>query len=79
MTGWADVRPIRVEVDGQLFEVRARPDRPGQYDFAWVAGPNPDYGFSSASSDGSAMSVGDFEAAIRNFIAQVDPETGYIE
>lgn len=79
MTGWADVRPIRVEVDGQLFEVQARPDRPGQYDFAWLSGPNPDYGFSSASSDGSPMRVSDFEAAIRNFIAQVDPETGYIE
>jgi hypothetical protein len=41
--------------------------------------PNPGYGFSSASSDGSAMSMGDFEEAIRGFLAQVDPETGYIE
>jgi hypothetical protein len=72
-------RPIRVEVDGQLFEILARPDRPGQYDVAWVSGPNPGYGFSSASSDGSAMSMGDFEEAIRGFLAQVDPETGYIE
>jgi hypothetical protein len=34
-------RPIRVEVDGQLLEVLARPDRPGQYDFAWVSGAEP--------------------------------------
>ena len=69
----------RIEVDGQLFEVSARADRPGQYDFAWLSGPNPDYGFSSASSDGSAMTAGDFEDAIRNFLAQIDPATGYIE
>jgi len=25
------------------------------------------------------MSDADFEASIRNFLAQVDPETGYIE
>ncbi len=72
-------RPVRVEVDGQLFEVRTRQDRPGQYDFAWVSGPNRGYGFTSASSDGSTMSMGDFEGAIRRFLAQVDPETGYIE
>ncbi len=72
-------RPIRIDVDGQLFEVVARPDRPGQYDFAWVSGPHPGYGFSSASSNGSAMNMADFEDAIRHFLAQVDPETGYIE
>lgn len=70
---------VRIEVDGELFEVSERPDRPGQYDFSWLSGPNPDYGFSSASSDGSAMGRGDFEDEIRSFLAQVDPETGYIE
>jgi len=72
-------RPIRVEVDGQLFDVLAHPDRPGQYHFEWVSGPNPGYGFTSASSDRSAMTMPDFDDAIRGFLAQVDPETGYIE
>lgn len=72
-------RPVRVEVDGQLFDVRARQDRPGQYDFAWVSGPNPGYGFTSAPSDASPLSMGDLKGAIRRFLAQVDPETGYIE
>jgi hypothetical protein len=73
------VTAIRIEVDGQAFEVVAHADRAGQYHFTWLSGPNPDYGFTSASSDGSSMSTGDLEDAIRNFISQVDPETGYIE
>ncbi len=55
------------------------PDRPGQYHYTWVSGPNPGYGFSEATSDGRALSNADFEASIRNFLAQVDPGTGYIE
>ena len=76
----AGVEPsTRVEVDGEVFDVVARRNRPGQYHFAWVSGPNPDYGFSSGTSDGRAMSSADIEASIRDFLAQVDPETGYIE
>lgn len=71
--------PIRVEVDGQVFEVQARPDLPGQYDFTWLSGPNPGYGFSSRSSDGSALSASDLEESIRSFLAQVDPVTGFVE
>jgi hypothetical protein len=66
-------------VDGELFEVVASPERPGQYNFAWLSGPNKGYGFSSARSDGAAMSDREMEASIRNFLAQVDPDTGYIE
>ena len=76
----AQVEPsTRVEVDGEVFDVIARRNRPGQYHFAWASGPNPDYGFSSGTSDGRAMSSADIEASIRDFMAQVDPETGYIE
>jgi hypothetical protein len=72
-------RPTRVEVDGEAFDVAAERDRPGQYHFLWVSGPNPGYGFSIGTSDGRAMSSADIEADIRNFLAQVDPTTGYIE
>jgi len=71
--------PTRVAVEGELFEVMANPERPGQYDFAWLSGPNKGYGFSTARSDGGAMSEREMEASIRNFLAQVDPETGHIE
>ena len=70
---------MRIEVDGEMFVVRMPLDRPGHYDFEWVTGPNPDYGFTSAVSDGSEMSVGGFEAAIREFLASLDPETGFLE
>ncbi|WP_206443276.1 hypothetical protein [Candidatus Protofrankia californiensis] len=64
-------------VDGQHFAVRPRPDEPGVYDFDWLSGPR-DYGFTSARSDGSAMSHAEMEEAIRNFLAQIDHHTGYI-
>jgi hypothetical protein len=69
---------IELTVDGQDFVVRARPDEPGVYDFAWLTGP-PDYGFMSARSDAGPMSRTEQEEAIRNFLAQVNPATGYIE
>ena len=72
-------RPFRVAVDGEVFDVVGRPDHPGQYDYAWTSGPNPGYGFSSASSDGRLSTMADHEEAIRNFLSQVDPETGFIE
>lgn len=65
----------RLLVDGHEFLVRPRPDEPGVYDVDWRTGP-PDYGFTSA---GGTLSPAELEAAIRNFLAQVDPETGYIE
>jgi len=34
-----------MSVDGEEFEV-SRPDgRPGTYNFTWLTGPNPGYGF----------------------------------
>lgn len=71
--------PVRVIADGEVFDVAAQPDHPGHYHYAWISGPNPDYGFSSASSDGRPRSIVDHEEAIRNFLTHVDPDTGYIE
>lgn len=66
-------------VDGELFEIALSTERPGQYQFAWLSGPNKGYGFGATRSDGAAMSEHDIEAAIRDFLMQVDRETGYIE
>jgi hypothetical protein len=71
---------VRLEVDGQVFEVRVRADGSGHYDFDWVNGRNPGYGFSSRSAGAAEpRSQAELEESIRNFLKQVDPETGYIE
>jgi curli biogenesis system outer membrane secretion channel CsgG len=70
---------MRLRVDGELFEVVASAEIAGQYRFAWLSGRNQGYGFGSKSSNGSALSESAIEAAIRNFLAQVDPDTGFIE
>lgn len=68
----------RVIVDGEVFDVSERDGRPGQYDFAWISGPNAGYGFTIARSDGSALTSEDLESEIRQFLTMIDPETGYI-
>lgn len=70
---------VHVQVDGERFEVRERSNGSGQYDFAWISGPNAGYGFSAVRSDRSPMSRGYLEAHIRNFLRNVNPETGYLE
>jgi hypothetical protein len=72
-------RPTRVVVDGQRFDVAVRGGRPGQYDVTWLSGPNPGYGFSFRTSDDLPMTQTQLEEALRNFLGQVDPETGYVE
>lgn len=66
-------------VDGEVFDVRERPDAPGTYDFAWETAPVPPYGFIQASSTRSRMSEEGLRESIRDFLMQVDPETGFIE
>lgn len=71
--------PMRMTVDGEVFDVRERPDAPGTYDFAWETAPVPPYGFSIGSNDRSRMRDDQLRTSIRDFLAQVDPETGFIE
>lgn len=66
-------------VDGETFRITVDPELPGQYHFDWVSGPNPDYGFSSRTSGGAPQSEADLDEGIRAFLAQIDPETGYID
>lgn len=84
---------IELTVNGEVFIVTARPDDPATADYEWVTGPNPGYGFSSTQlvSYGSVVdragsptpdfgfeSVERHREAIRNFLGQIDPETGYL-
>ncbi len=69
--------PVTMTVDGQEFRIRTRADEPGTYDFDWLSGPH-DYGFTLSGGAGWAMSVPEMEEAIRDFLAEIDPATGYL-
>ncbi|WAU83087.1 hypothetical protein O1Q96_27400 [Streptomyces sp. Qhu-G9] len=71
--------PLRISVDGEEFAVSQPDDSPGTYHFTWLTGPDPAYGFMSASHPPTQATRPDLEEAARDFLAQVDPTTGYIE
>jgi hypothetical protein len=75
---WAEGRPgpvvLTLEVDGEVFAVREGAGGDTAYD--WVSGPNDGYGFGSSGSP--TRPVAEHEETIRTFLAQIDPETGYI-
>lgn len=71
--------PLRLIVDSEIFEIVASPDHPGQHHYKWVSGPNPDYGFTSAWSDGHHSSMEEHEYAIRDFLKSINPQTGYLD
>ncbi|MFE9252439.1 hypothetical protein EAO70_09310 [Streptomyces sp. adm13(2018)] len=66
-------------VDGETFDVTERPDELGTYDFTWLSGPNPGYGFTSAVQPARALSEPELQALAQDFLKQVDPTTGHIE
>jgi hypothetical protein len=66
-------------VDGETFDVTERPDELGTYDFTWLSGPNPGYGFTSGVQPARALSEPELHALVRDFLKQVDPTTGHIE
>jgi hypothetical protein len=72
-------RPIRVEVDGEVFDVAARRDHPGQYDDEWTSGRNSGYGFFSTSSDGRPSTMARPRGSDPELPVTSRPETGYIE
>jgi hypothetical protein len=54
--------------------VLARVDRCG----AWVTGPNPGYGFSARRSSG-VFTDDELSAQARDFLATINPDTGYLD
>ena len=63
----------RLEVDGELFDVR--PDGRGGTAYDWVSGPHAGYGFAVSPSPASPEQDREH---IRGFLAMIDPATGYI-
>jgi hypothetical protein len=74
----AGVTTWPLTVNGHDWNVRDRVGEPGAYDYEWLTGPNP-YGFSEKTSDGSPVSEAHMREAIADFLAQINPETGYLD
>ncbi|TJZ81104.1 hypothetical protein FCG67_00105 [Rhodococcus oryzae] len=84
--------PFTLTVDGEVFTVRLRPKEPGACDYEWVSGSNKGYGFSSfqqvaypsiqdragTPSAVQPMAVDEHRESIRDFLSQINPETGYL-
>jgi hypothetical protein len=68
-----DAAVTRLEVEGELFELRPAAD--GGTHYTWVNGPNPGYGFSMSPAPDS---VEEHRAHIPGILAMIDPQTGYI-
>jgi hypothetical protein len=73
--GTADVTSLTLEVDGETFALR--PNEFGGTDYTWLSGPNPGYGFGVSPTRN--MSPEAHVKNIRDFLATVDPTTGFIE
>jgi hypothetical protein len=67
-----------VDLDGDKFDVEFDENQPGVAHYFWTNGPNSGYGFTQGSSDDRLPSKAEAEAAIRNFVNAIDPETGYL-
>ena len=67
--------PVRVVVDGESFDVV----RDGNsIHHTWVSGPNAGYGFSVGSSGAIELTDEEVRSAIRAFLSEIDPRTGYL-
>lgn len=78
-----------LEVDGERFLVSVRG---GTTEVTWLTGPNPGYGFSSSLASSGTTQPDELAAVnarlrsdderirdeLRSFLADVDPETGYL-
>ncbi|MCZ7438193.1 hypothetical protein O7598_17415 [Micromonospora sp. WMMC241] len=73
--GPVDAASVTLDVDGELFTIRA--DEFGGTDYAWLNGPDPGYGFGVSPTPD--LSLDEHVANIRDFLAQVDPVTGHLE
>lgn len=69
--------PVELVVDGETFVVTRRVESPGTYDFAWTSHPES-YGFTIGANVAWKPDQNELREAIRSFLAQVDPDTGYL-
>ena len=70
----AKASALTLDVAGVVCEVRA--DGRGGTECVWSSGPNPGYGFGLSPTPG--MSLEEHRENVRNFLAEIDPATGYL-
>ena len=63
-------------VDGETFLVTK--ETRGEYRFDWTSGPNSDYWFMTSMYPHGEMTDELIIASIHDFLAEIDPETGYL-
>ena len=69
-----------LDVDGELFAVQVVDSPDTNYSdtgYTWLNGPNEDYGFGIGGP--STPTLDDHRERIREFLAGVDPATGYLQ
>ncbi|MGH3738670.1 MAG: hypothetical protein ACRDT6_24160 [Micromonosporaceae bacterium] len=74
------IRTFTLEVTGEQFAVRLVVDPATGYTdtvYTWLSGPNTGYGFGTGGP--ANPSLEEHRRRIREFLAMVDPTTGYIE
>lgn len=74
------IRTFALEVDGEQFAVRVVVDPATGYTdtgYTWLSGPNRGYGFGTGGPPDPSLE--EHQQRIREFLAMVDPTTGYIE
>ncbi|WP_427896098.1 bleomycin resistance protein [Kribbella sp. GL6] len=65
-----------LQVNGERFQITTRAGHPGTYDYTWLTGPNPGYGFTES---GPATPTRNHHQAIRSFLSGINPTTGYLD
>lgn len=67
----------RLVVDGAASDIASTED--GTSDYEWLTGPSDGHGVRSPPNWGGVPTDKELEESIRNFLANVDPRTGFIE
>ena len=73
----AGLDPVELVVDGESFVVTRRAGSCGTYDFDWTSHP-ASYGFTIGMNAKWTPDRAELTEEIRNFLAAIDPETGYL-
>lgn len=76
----AGVTTFDVEVNGEQFDVRVVVDSSTGYtntSYTWLTGPNKGYGFGIGGPPNPSLE--DHQQRVQEFLAMVDPTTGYIK
>lgn len=73
------MNPHDLIVGGEHFRVARRTNAPAVYDFTWLSGPHdPSYGFSKGTGSEIDLTEDQMRSAIAEFLANINPETGYL-